>query len=331
MSFAMKIAAFAAESTAAEEAVEIVTQYSDKRVPIINFVMMGLALIVLIAVLIAGFILIRNHTRNWGTGLITGITAYLLLSVLCMVLLTVVGLIPSLRDHFNGHPTQISLLSGIVSLIIEILVLYYGGIYARYQCNKRHQTLDIGTPLAFGLGFYTVMVLLGNQISNLFSEMINAYWVNAFGFDKMIASMLESDTYTLETAIPALLEIVDAPGINYLLDALCTILVGVQVTCIEILFYGVSTAKLEKKWLLYAIVFVVLSNIQSFVAIFSSNMIILFIIGLIVTAGVVYVTCMLVQNHMDDDIRKLAYTRKMEEQAAAAEKKKMPKIVMPKD
>lgn len=327
----MSFACFSADTTAVNEVVEVVTQYSDKRVPAINFVMIATSIVLLLAFLIVSFIVLRNRTHHWGTGLIVGITAYLVRYLSYFLMVIGVEFIAPVSAFAIAHQKLIQLVIAVVLMIVQGLVLYFGMLYVYRQSGKWNQPMDISTPLAFGVGYLTAWVLVGQEISYFFNEFQNCITINSAGFDKTISFMLETERYTEESAIQALLAIVDQNAFYYIMDSLSTVMTAVQVTCIVVVFYAVLTGKVNKKWGAYGLGFVVLSNLYGIASVFVKIMGILFVLCIAVTAVIVYFTISLVKANCTDDIRMLSYTRRMQEKDEENRKKKMPKIVMPKD
>lgn len=322
---------FSADTAEVGEMVEIVTQYSDKRVPTLNIVMIGVSMVVLIAALIVSFILLRNRTHNWGTGLIVGITAYLVRYLSYYLMMIGLDFIKPVSEFAIAHQSLVQLIIAVVLMIVQGLVVYFGMVYIYRQSGKWKQPMDISSPLAFGVGYLTAWLLVGQEISYFFNEIQNCISINGAGFDTMVSFLVDSGRYTEEAAVQALLTIVDLNAFHYLMDALSTVLTAVQVACIAVVFYAVITGKAVKKWTAYGLGFVVLANIYGITSVYVRNMVILFVLCIVVTAVILYFTIRLVKENCPDDIKMLAYTRKMQEADEEKKKKKMPKIVMPKD
>ena len=329
-----------AETTAAVEIDPIITGYGDMKIPVITMVMIGLGAALLLAGIIAGFYFIFDRTDNWGTALLAGIAGYLLFNyVLYMGIQFAINAIPFTKDFPQNNPTSYTASMTVMSAILAGLAIYLSMKYVMNTAMKRGQSVTIGVPLALGLGLYVGAVLTSREISNSIQYILVSVQVNKLGFDESVTAtvqaMMESGEYTLEDAAKlatdSLKQFIEEPAINFLLNQLYDIVVGILETAVAVLFYGAMTEQTDRKYILIGGGFVLLSIVPALLTSLTSIPDWAgFAINTVIAAAAVYLAIKVLKEQMPEDLRSLTYShRKHKKKDDDGKPKKMPHIVMP--
>ena len=319
--------------TAADTAEEItvVTQYSDTRMPILSMIFLGLGILILLAVTIAGFLLLRKNFKNWGYALIAGFTAYLLFGYL-VYMLAQVGLskIPGIEDWAAANEKGYTMILLVISVILECLGVYLGMLYQVRNSEKKNLGLDIGSAIGFSLAYFTAAYVAAKQLSYSFEYILVGNTVNTSGFDTVISSLVSAGN-TEEDSVEVLLALCTQPAVNYLYEAIHYILLGVVTLLASVVFYGCMTEKLEKKWYAYGVLLTVCFGVPNVISTWAELSTTLnLVLCILILGAFAYILWYFKKDYLKEELEGIRAARDERNKRAYQEKhKKMPTIKMP--
>ena len=321
-----------------EESVEstiepIVTEYSDVTIPVLTIVMIAVGALLIIAAVVAAFLIIKKHGRNWGLMLLTGLASYLIINYMISSLLMFgVQKIPGAAEYMEANPIPTSLISLLVSLILEFLSIFLGLKYGFNLYAKRNLSMDLPSVLMFGLAFLVGAVLISKQLTYSLEYILFSTQINKMGFDPAVTSMVQNGA-DQDEAMNTILTIARQNSFGYLFDSLSYITRGIADTCAAVIMYGVMSEKLEKKHYVTAGVILFTVFIPGLMGVIfgDEGVALRFAVCLVYAAGAVFVTWKLLSNHMQEDLARMKVIVEPPLKRKKEEPKKMPKINMPKD
>ena len=324
--------------SAAEQGVQLVTEYADLKVPVINIIMEGLTLILFIAALVVAAVWIFNHVRNFALPFVCGIVFYLVF-VYVLVQLVVLGLnfLLSKNEALTAHVTLLENLVQVLSMLCGVASMVLGMLYWRRSSRKNGSEMTLGGAIAFGAAFYAGILLTSGNLSRIFQMITTSRAVNADGFDAVLTAMVEiqGDQQGATEALLALCSDKTIDFVNLPLNALIVILEGVTYTAASVIFFAALTDRVDRKYMIASIAAHLLVFAPSVLLFFTEDTYPLFYIRIAYTALVALASVLLAvylsKTYMADEVHALAYTRKKQKQEEEAKKNKIPHIVMPKD
>ena len=321
----------------------ITTEYSSLTVPTFTLILQGVAMAVLIAAIIVGFIMVRRHCVNWGYSIMTGAAAYMLFSLVVYYLAFLgLSLIPGVREKLSTSTALFVILSMVIGLICDFLTVFLGMKYVVYQNQKRNAYYDLGTPAIFALAIYAVSLFIGIPNSILPASMSSSggglYYffslfttVNTVGFDTLINNLAQNGVNSAE-AIEWLAACIDQSAWTYVFELFFALSRLVFFLCSSVIAYGVLREKLEKKNLGLIAAFIFLSLLPVVLASFGLHTIICTAMAIIFAAAVFYYTLRIVKQKMPEELERVSHKIDNSNNRRNQNKNKpMPKIVMPKD
>ena len=344
-----KIFFFSEETSAAAgevltEATEVITtEYSGLTVPTFTLIFQGIAMALLVAAIIAGFILVKRHCVNWGYSIMTGAAAYMLFSLVVYYLVFIgLSLIPGVRDKLSNDKNLFVILSMIVGLICDFLSVFLGMKYVVYQNQKRNAYYDLGTPAIFALAIYAVSLFIGIPNSILPASLSSSggglfYFfslfstVNTVGFDTLITNLAQNGVSSAE-AVEWLAACINQSVWTYVFELFFVLSRLVFFLCASVLAYGVLREKLEKKYMGMIAAYIFLSLLPVALASFGLHAIICTAMAIVFAAAVFYYTLRIVRQRMPEELERVSHKIENNNNRRNQNKNKpMPKIVMPKD
>ena len=343
-----KIFFFSEETTTAAgesltEASELITtEYSNLTVPTLTLVIQVVFMVLLIAVIIAGFILVKRHCVNWGYSIMTGAAAYMLFSLVVYYLVFIgISLIPGGRDKLSTDQTFYVLVAFIVGLICDCLSVYLGMMYVVAQNRKRDAYYDLGTPAIFALAIYAVSLFIGIPNSLLPASLSSSggglfYFfslfstVNTVGFDTLINNLAQNGVSSAD-AIEWLAACINQSAWTYVFEGFFVISRFVFFLCSSVIAYGALREKLEKKYLGLIAAFIFLSLLPMVLASFGLHTIICLAMSVVFAAAAFYYTLRIVKQQMPEELERVSHKIENNNKRNQNKNKPMPKIVMPKD
>ena len=324
-----KIFFFSEETSAAAgevltEATEVITtEYSGLTVPTFTLIFQGIAMALLVAAIIAGFILVKRHCVNWGYSIMTGAAAYMLFSLVVYYLVFIgLSLIPGVRDKLSNDKNLFVILSMIVGL--------------------RNAYYDLGTPAIFALAIYAVSLFIGIPNSILPASLSSSggglfYFfslfstVNTVGFDTLITNLAQNGVSSAE-AVEWLAACINQSVWTYVFELFFVLSRLVFFLCASVLAYGVLREKLEKKYMGMIAAYIFLSLLPVALASFGLHAIICTAMAIVFAAAVFYYTLRIVRQRMPEELERVSHKIENNNNRRNQNKNKpMPKIVMPKD
>ena len=317
----------------------ITTEYSDLKVPTGILIYLVCAIVLLLAVTVVCFIVIKRHCVNWGMSIMTAAAAFLLFSYLVYNgIFYVLGVIPGVRDVLSANGTLLIILFLIFGAICDFLSVYLGMMYAVKQNAKRNMYYDIGTAAIFAVAIYTVTLII--EIPNsLTAAPVNGFFnfftlfstINTAGFDTFLTNLAQNGV-----AVPELTEqlvgYVTQSIWSYVFETFWAITRLVFFLSASVLIYGVFREKLEKKMLGLAAAVILISLIPKALAYLGLHPVICTAMAIVFAAAIFYYTLLIVKKQMPEELDRVS--RRIENnnnRRNQNQNKPMPKIVMPKD
>ncbi len=334
------------QQTVTETVETVVTQYSDMKVPAFSMIALAGGALLLIVIGIIAFIQVKNRTFNWGPGVIAGLLFNVLFCYLAYTMvMSGISLIPGMKAmsedpaRADRYTFILSMTGTVFSFILEGVAAFFGVRYAFRMLDRRHLKTNIGAALAYGVSAYAAAIFLGQQITYSFQYLMIMSAVNQSGFDGTLTMMVQNGE-DLEAATNALLSLTKTPGFVYLGEHAAYVLSALAQTAAAVLFYGVRGEKLEKKYTVAAFGVLIITAIPNLIGYTSAYLEfgipswILFVLSVLLTAGVVFYTVKVVAKYMPDDVKMLKSKHHDNRSGGLfgkkpEEPKKMPKIVMP--
>lgn len=290
----------------------------------------------LFAVMIAAVLWIHDHNRDWLYPAVVGFLFYMTL-VYIMEQSAKIGFsfLASKNEWAAEHLDFFT--APILTLVIigNVIALTVGMLYWRKQARKIGRPFMIGGAISFGFAFYAGALFTNGALSQTFQLLTNSIYVNQVGLEETITAYIAQgvDAEAASTALKNLTQ----PGYVVsatVLPAITTILSGVGSTAAAVLFYGVLSESLPKRWTFAVIGLIVLQYLPSIVALFASSDLLGYIFfgyDILLAAGSAVLAVMTLRKHMAADLQSLSYSRRKEKREAEKAARKMPKINMPKD
>lgn len=322
---------------------ETVSQYADLKVPVVNIVLEGLALILLVGAVVAGILLLRNHVRQWlypfGIGLVFHLVfRYTLFNQRFGLMRILFGFLAAKVPFLQGQDTLLSIILSVLDVAATILAVFLALAYWKKAVLKDHRPFSLGGAIALGFSAYVVNLIASGYLSQFYGMITNSQMINMNGFDSVLQSYLsQTNGLDREEIIEQLTQLTDSNVwifIKYLLGALVLIFEGFVPIAVSVLRYGVMSEQLKKKWNYAAVALPVLSIALPLVQTFTDFDFFAYIaIGysVLVAAVSVWLVIYLSKKYMEKEWSRMGYTRKMQKQDEEKAKNKMPKIEMPKD
>ena len=331
------------EESITEASELITTEFSDVTVPAFTLIIQGLAMVLMIAAVIAGFIMIRRHCVNWGSSILAGAGAYMLFS-LVVYYLVFFGLsrIPGISEKFSSSAMLFVILSLVIGTVCDFLAVYLGMKYVVSQNTKRNMYYDLGTPAAFALAMYGVSLFIGIPNSLIPAPLSSSgggifYFfslflaVNSAGFDALVTSLVQNGAAQAD-AITWLSACIDQTLWVYIFEMFFVIARFVFFLCASVIAYGVLREKLEKKYIGFIAAYVFLALLPIVLANIGLNVIICTAMSIVFAAAVFYYTLRIVKQKMPEELERVSHKIENRNNRRDQDKQKpMPKIVMPKD
>lgn len=317
----------------------ITTEYSDLKVPTGTLIFLVAAMVLLIAVAVACFIVIKRHCVNWGMTIMTAAASFLLFSYLAYnAVFYALGMIPAVREQLNTNGTLLILLFLLFCLITDFLAVFLGMKYVVSQNTKRNLYYDLGTPAVFALSIYAVSLFI--EIPNsLTAAPLNGFFnyftlfstINTSGFDPFVNSLIQNGMASADV-VEQLVDYMSQSIWSYVFETFWAISRLVFFLSACVLIYGVLREKLEKKMIGLAAAVILLSLLPKTLVYFGLHPIIATVMALVFAAAVFYYTLMIVKKQMPEELERVSHKIDNSYNKRNQNKNKpMPKIVMPKD
>jgi len=323
----------AAAVVESSEAVNVVTEYSSTKVPVITMVMVAVSILLVIAAAIAGFIYVVKHFQNWGTGVISGVLAQLLFCFLIYVLI-MFGLskLEAWSTWSAENEDGANLVAYLISMFLNLSAVLLGVMYAVNSARRKSLPVNVGLALGFAAAFLVSSLMEGQQITYPFQYIMISMSVNDMGFDAAVASMMEGGIAE-EEAIGYLLQLCRTDWVNYLCEDLSVLLSAVANACGAVLFCGLFDDRLDSKWYGYAIGGMLLFWVPGLLSgVLNISSPVLTALMLLVDAAFIYVTYKALAKEMPEDWQLMkAKGSRIVHEKKKEEPPKMPKINMPVD
>ena len=342
-------------------------------IPMSSIVAYAVGIVVILAVIIAGVVLLRNRVRNWVYPIFVGAIFYM---VFCYVLpelvIWILTMIPATQAWALVKPLEdlpvYEYSQGLKYVYVGLIaVLSFLGIWLgmKYliRSQQKKQVFPVaGQALAFGLGVFVAMSLVGN-VTAFFYHTFDSIWssytpivyyqsifnsnlINQNGFADTIASYVEfmkgnmgseeltaAELAALETySVQMFMQYVNNSIWTILTELLAIVSRGFAFAAGAVLVYGTETRQAKKTYMIGAAGYVVLYFapylVQQSVGV---PTVVCAIYYALLTAAAVVGALLFMKHEMPGEMMSFSYSRKAEQKKAEKEKKKMPTIVMPKD
>lgn len=331
-----------ADSTATIGAIP--TSYEGLSVPVFSIVFEVITLVLLIGAGIAGVLLIRHHVEHWVFPLIIGLAfnvffQFMLFNQRFGLMIIGYSILLSRVEFFQTH----EVLSNILLILIEagfvFLALIFGMRYWKKSAAKENRPFTLGGAIAFGFSFFLITLLTSDYIMIVYQQLNMGIAINSQGFGDLVRMYIDPESGIDEaTAVSYLLPLTENRPAEYVglaLEAVIMILEGLAPLAASILFYGVSSGALKKQWTFASaglVLMVFLPTILTLLIGDSPAGIYIELAYGLVLGGISVLTILYVSaNFMAEEWKALGYTRTMRRRDEEKKRKKIPKIVMPKD
>lgn len=320
---------------------QITTQYANEVVPAGNMILMGLSMVIIIGVLIAGIVLLRNHIPEWVHSLLVGFVAFLAIGYLLWTL-AIQGLlaIPAVSDYSKAHEFRFNIIVQLIGFIMEAGGIFGGLFYLLRSKKKRQEYPYIGDALSFAFAGFLSAILIQPVLLNAFTYLSQALQINRDSFDASVNALILNGE-TQENAIEYLLMVVRYDATPDLLEAIRIVLKTGTLLAVSAITYGILTERIEKKYSVLAVVLLFLSYVPYLLALVfhgtpenpsAYNRTLQIVCQAAVTVISLFALWLIATRKMEGDMRMLrSYSRKEEKRKEEAMQHKMPKITMPKD
>jgi len=323
------------------------SEYANVTVPAVNIILEGACIVLLLGVIVAGIILLRNHVREWlfpfGIGLVFNLVfQYMLFNQRFGLLILGFGWLHANVPFLKDQLTLLNIVLTVLEIGCAILTVILGMGYWKKSVSRDGRKMSLGGAIAFGFSFYVVSLFCTGYLLEFYNMISQSRLINASGFDAVLKSVLDAagDLTAAEQAryTEALLSLADSSPkifIQGLLQCFCLVFEGMAPLAASVLHYGVLSGKLEHKWhiagialhvlvFLPALVVYILDGFDGFIYVNLGYTLVLALVSVFV---VIYVS----KTYMPDEWKALGYTRKKQKKDEEREKNKIPKIVMPND
>ena len=333
---------FASQETVTEAGELVTTEYTNLKVPMGTLVFLVIGMVLLLAVVIAGFILIKRHCVNWGFAIMSGAAAFMLFSYIVYNAVFIgLGLIPGVREQLSGSGTLILILFLVFCTICDFLTVFLGMKYVANTNAKRDMYYDLGTPAIFALAIFTVSILLeipnsltSAPLSGFFNFFTLFTTVNTVGFDPFVTNLVQNGVNQAEI-VEQLAGYMTQSLWSYVFEVVFAISRLAFFLCSTVLMYGVIREKLEKKYIGLMAALIFISLLPKELAYHGLNIIICMALSIVLAAAAFYYTLRIVKEKMPEELdrvsRKIDNSSSSRRRGGQDRNKPMPKIVMPKD
>ncbi len=322
----------------------IASETADLKVPVLNLILVGAALVLLIAAAVVGILVLRNHVRSWlypfGVGLVFHLVLrYTLFNSRFGLMPFLFGLMSSNIPFLKGQDVLLSEILIVLEIASIILAVILGLAYWKKGALRDRRPFTVGGALAFGFSAYIVSVIASGYLSQFYGVLSNGMFINWNGFDTVLQSFLSQapaeEADQIRESLLLLTGSDPTEFVHCLLWSFVVILESFVPVAMSVIRYGVISEQMGKKWnwvvVALPVLMVLPPAVHTLMDGFPAFPFISFGYALVIAALSAFLIVFVSNRYMEKEWSALSYTRKKQKRDEEKEKNKMPKIQMPKD